>query len=70
MSEDSAEKAEIVREYGPFPGVDQIGGVTFDGRSVWFASGDKLTAIDPETAGTCSSSPGIASRRSTRRTAG
>ncbi|MBS0222188.1 MAG: glutamine cyclotransferase [Proteobacteria bacterium] len=39
--------AEIVREYGPFSGVDQVNGVTFDGRDVWFASGDKLNAFDP-----------------------
>jgi glutamine cyclotransferase len=39
--------AEIVREYGPFPGVSNVGGVTFDGRHVWFASGDKLNAFDP-----------------------
>src|SRR3989440_11441252 len=39
--------AKIVREYGPFPGVDQVHGVTFDGRHVWFASGDKLNALDP-----------------------
>jgi outer membrane protein assembly factor BamB len=39
--------AEIVREYGPFPGVEQVGGVTFDGARVWFASGDKLNAMDP-----------------------
>jgi glutamine cyclotransferase len=39
--------AEILREYGLFPGVDQVGGVTFDGRHVWFASGDKLNALDP-----------------------
>jgi glutamine cyclotransferase len=39
--------AEILREYGPFPGVDQVSGVTFDGRHVWFATGDKLTALDP-----------------------
>jgi glutamine cyclotransferase len=39
--------AEIVREYGPFPGVDQVAGVTYDGRQVWFASGDKLNALDP-----------------------
>jgi glutamine cyclotransferase len=38
--------AEIVREYS-FPGVEQVGGVSFDGRSVWFASGDKLNAFDP-----------------------
>ena len=39
--------AEILREYGPFPGVDRVHGVTFDGRHVWFASGDKLNAFDP-----------------------
>src|SRR5499426_737859 len=39
--------AEILREYGPFPGVDQVHGVTFDGDHVWFASGDKLNALDP-----------------------
>ena len=40
--------AEIVCEYGPFPGADNVGGVTYDGKSVWFASGDKLNAFDPE----------------------
>jgi glutamine cyclotransferase len=40
--------AEIVREYGPFPGVDSVAGVTYDGRHVWFAAGDKLHAFDPE----------------------
>jgi glutamine cyclotransferase len=39
--------AEIVREYGPFPGVDSVGGVTFDGQSAWFASGNALKAFDP-----------------------
>jgi glutamine cyclotransferase len=39
--------AEILREYGPFPGVDQVGGVTFDGTNVWFAAGDALKAMDP-----------------------
>jgi glutamine cyclotransferase len=39
--------AEIIREYGPFPNADQVGGVTFDGRHVWFASGDRLNAFDP-----------------------
>ena len=39
--------AEILREYGPFQGVDQVAGVTFDGQSVWFASGDRLNALDP-----------------------
>src|SRR5690348_13540390 len=41
--------AEIIHEYGPFPGIDHVHGLTFDGRHVWFASGDKLNAIDPET---------------------
>ncbi|HJU17560.1 MAG TPA: hypothetical protein VJ770_13975, partial [Stellaceae bacterium] len=39
--------AEILREYGPFPGVDHVHGVTFDGRHVWFAAGDRLNAFDP-----------------------
>lgn len=39
--------AEILQEYGPFPGVNQVGGVTFDGQRVWFASGDRLNALDP-----------------------
>jgi glutamine cyclotransferase len=39
--------AEILREYGPFQGVDQVHGVTFDGQHVWFASGDRLSALDP-----------------------
>ena len=39
--------AEIVHEYGPFPGVDQVHGVTYDGENVWFASGDRLNALDP-----------------------
>jgi hypothetical protein len=39
--------AEILREYGPFPGVESVHGVTYDGQHVWFASGDKLNAIDP-----------------------
>lgn len=41
--------AEILREYGPFPGTDSVAGVTFDGRNVWFASGDRLNAFDPDT---------------------
>lgn len=40
--------AEIDREYGPFPGIDQVHGVTFDGQHVWIAGGDKLSAFDPK----------------------
>jgi glutamine cyclotransferase len=39
--------AEIVREFGPFSGVEQVAGVTYDGKDVWFAAGDKLQALDP-----------------------
>ena len=39
--------ADIVREYGPFPGVDRVNGVTFDGQHIWIATGDKLHAFDP-----------------------
>ena len=39
--------AEIVREYGPFPGIDKVSGVTYDGQQVWFAAGDALNAFDP-----------------------
>jgi glutamine cyclotransferase len=39
--------AEIVGEYGPFPGVDHVHGVTYDGRHVWIAGGDRLHAFDP-----------------------
>jgi outer membrane protein assembly factor BamB len=40
--------AEIIREYGPFPDVDDVHGVTFDGKRVWFASGERLHALDPD----------------------
>src|SRR5215813_13161009 len=43
----SRSTADIVREYGPFPGVEQVAGVTYDGENVWFAAGDKLSAFDP-----------------------
>jgi glutamine cyclotransferase len=40
--------AEIIDEYGPFAGIDHVHGLTFDGRHVWFASGDRLNALDPD----------------------
>jgi streptogramin lyase len=40
--------AEIIREYGAFPGVDHVHGVTYDGTHVWIAAGAQLIAIDPE----------------------
>jgi len=39
--------AEIIQEYGPFPGVEHVHGVSYDGRHVWLAAGDKLNAMDP-----------------------
>ena len=39
--------AEIIREYGPFPGVEKVHSVSFDGAHVWFASGDRLNVLDP-----------------------
>jgi glutamine cyclotransferase len=41
-------RAEVLREYGPFSDVDGVHGVTYDGERVWFASGDRLNALDPE----------------------
>src|ERR1700741_4487206 len=40
--------AEILREYGPFPDIEGVHGVSFDGQRVWFASGDRLNALDPD----------------------
>jgi len=48
----TASAADVLCEYGPFPGIDQVHGVTFDGQHVWFASGDKLNALDPKTGNT------------------
>lgn len=39
--------AEIVREY-EFPDARNVAGVTYDGTHVWFASGDRINAFDPE----------------------
>ncbi|QAY77464.1 PQQ-binding-like beta-propeller repeat protein [Sphingosinicella sp. BN140058] len=39
--------AEIDEEFGPFPGIEAVHGVTFDGQRIWFAAGDSLNAVDP-----------------------
>src|SRR5438270_652379 len=39
--------AEITQEYGPLPGVERVGGVSYDGEQVWLAAGDRLMALDP-----------------------
>lgn len=43
----AASAADVVREYGPFAGVDAVHGVTFDGKRVWAATGARLIAVDP-----------------------
>ncbi|MFL1405314.1 DUF6923 family protein [Marinobacter sp. M1N3S26] len=40
--------AIIIDEYGPFPEVDAVHGVSYDGKHVWFAVGDRLLALAPE----------------------
>ncbi|MBB3229201.1 PQQ-binding-like beta-propeller repeat protein [Halomonas stenophila] len=40
--------ADILAEYGPFPDIEGVHGVSHDGRQVWFASDGRLTALDPE----------------------
>lgn len=42
-----ARAAEIVREYGPFAGAENVGGVTYDGHRVWAATGSNVIAFDP-----------------------
>jgi glutamine cyclotransferase len=39
--------ANIVREYGPFPDVSAVHGVSYDGTNIWIATGDALRAVDP-----------------------
>lgn len=56
--------AEIIREYGPFPDIEGVHGVSFDGRHVWFATGDKLNALDPAT-GTVARSLDVAAHAGT-----
>jgi len=40
--------ADIVRQYGPFPDVAQVAGVSYDGTNIWIAAGDTMKAVDPE----------------------
>lgn len=41
-------RAEVTREYGPYPGIESIHGVTHDGTRIWAATGAKIIAIDPK----------------------
>ena len=47
-SEPVPEPATVVREYGPFDGVTNVAGVTWDGARVWFATGAHVRSLDPE----------------------
>lgn len=40
--------AQVLQEYGPFPGVSAVHGLTFDGQRVWFAVGERLQSLDPK----------------------
>ena len=40
--------AQIIQEYGPFEDSSRVNGVSYDGRNVWLATGDKLQAVDPD----------------------
>lgn len=44
----SRSTAEIIEEYGPFEDSSRINGVSYDGRNVWLATGDKLKVVDPD----------------------
>ena len=47
-TENKPQQAEILREYGPYPGITQVAGVTFDGAHVWFARGEAIVALEPQ----------------------
>lgn len=40
-------EARILREFGPFDGIEAVHGLAFDGTHVWFATGERLHALDP-----------------------
>ncbi|HEY3595603.1 MAG TPA: glutamine cyclotransferase [Polyangiaceae bacterium] len=56
-SQSRLEKAEIVREYGPFPDIAQVHGVTYDGALTWIGAGTHLQAFDPATGETVKQFP-------------
>jgi glutamine cyclotransferase len=43
----AARPADIVREYSSIDGVEHVHGVSYDGQSVWAATGARIVAIDP-----------------------
>jgi glutamine cyclotransferase len=47
MRRSTVSVAGVVRAYGPFPGVDEVHGVTYDGQRIWFGAGEAVLAVDP-----------------------
>jgi streptogramin lyase len=47
-SKSESRQVEVLREYGPYPGMDHINGVTFDGKQVWFARDESIVGLDPK----------------------
>lgn len=43
------QRAQIIREYGPFVEAEPAHGVTYDGVSTWVATGTHLQAFNPDT---------------------
>jgi glutamine cyclotransferase len=39
--------ADIIEEFGPYPEIPHMHGVSYDGENVWVAAGPRLDAIDP-----------------------
>src|SRR6266699_2046397 len=46
-SKSKPRQAEILREYGPYPGMNQIHGVTFDGEYLWQIADARIQKVDP-----------------------
>lgn len=44
--------ARILREYGRWPDVTHVHGVSYDGTNIWIAAGDTLKAVNPASGAT------------------
>jgi streptogramin lyase len=47
-SKPTVSAADVIREYGPFPELEHVGGVTFDGSIAWVAAGNRIQSFDPK----------------------
>src|SRR5262252_5201734 len=50
-------KAEVIREYGPFPEADEVHGAAFDGEHLYQIAENRIQKIDPKTGRVLSSIP-------------